>query len=175
MKRILVLVSALGLMVSLGSCSLIMGLISLANDPATAASVVTQAGYTGLSGTPRALGSRSSLTAIPSFLGSYYYSATLSNTMQSAFYLNNQPITQDGKTYYVTGQVNFAYSTATPTLIYVYAPSVYIDGPDYQGSTSVDLNETYTPSSSYYSTTLACTVYGYVGGSYLSQQLSFSF
>ena len=178
MKRLSVLVLASISALALAGCniSLIFG-NTYANSTSTAASLAVQAGFTGAYyGTPRAVGSRVFQTAVPSFIGSIYNSTVSgTSTTQSAFYLNSQAIIQNGKTYYLSGQVNYAFLTNTPNVIWIYAPNLSINGPDYSGTILVDLSGNYSATISSY-TSMSCTVSGYVGSSYLiNKTLSFYF
>ncbi|HUX41455.1 MAG TPA: hypothetical protein VMV83_09850 [Rectinemataceae bacterium] len=179
MKRLSIIALSVLALLAFGACTLTItpNTSYYTNSTSTAASLAIQAGYTGEYYTyPRALASRAYYTATPSFIGSNYENTiAASSTTQSAFLLSSQPITQNGKVYYLTGTVNYAFVNGNQSNIYVYAPNINISGPDYSGNVSVDLYGVYTAIVSG-TTSMSCTVYGYVGGSNLSgQSLSFYF
>jgi len=160
MKRFGILVLIVPVLLALGACtmSISVGGGTYANSSLTAASVAMQAAYAGSSNTSA------------SFLGSNYYSTIIANSaylQQSAVYFSNQSIVQNGKTYYLTGTVNFANQTGAPNTAYIYAPSLNISGPDYVGTVKVDINLNYTTATSNVTTVSCYNVYGNVGATSL--------
>lgn len=183
MKRLSAAAAALLLVLSLTSCNIVLNMGggggTVSNLATTAASVVSQAAYTAVvfSGQPRSLLSRTTSSAVPSLLGSQFalLISTSSVNDQKAYYLDQQLITQNGKSYYLTGTITYTVLKSNLSLAYVYAPNMTITGPDYSGNVTVDINETYASTLSGTITNMTCVAAGYVAGQTFSSTLTFYF
>jgi hypothetical protein len=143
-----------------------------ANDPATAAKVLTQASFGGYSATAKAID-----FGAPNFVGSAYEKDVVGGI---GLTFTDQKVVQDGATYYLDGTLSFALDGSIVAyegtfVAYVYGSGLHISGPDYEGDVEADFKETVTWSLTGSTWTMSCDVTGAVGGTPVAETVEFTF